>query len=123
MVITHDLIKHAPEWAKTWQDSTLAHAHSELPERGAGWRGKGWRHLAMAESILTYHMGRSGRQRHLVVANVLRPSTTNGLCSKIKNRQMGSHKTTRLLSGKGQCCKDKKSTNRWGTDLYQSYNR
>jgi hypothetical protein len=45
------------------------------------------------------------------------------VCCKIKNRQIGRHKISRLLYGKGHCQLDSKTlaTNRLGKDLYQSY--
>jgi hypothetical protein len=46
--------------------------------------------------------------------------TTSGPDSKIKYRQMGSHKIEKLLLGKGHCHQDK-TTYRLGKDLYQFY--
>jgi hypothetical protein len=43
----------------------------------------------------------------------------NDLCCKVKNRQMGPHKTSKLLQGKGQCQQDQKAINGLGKDLHQ----
>jgi hypothetical protein len=45
---------------------------------------------------------------------------TNGPGSKINYRQMGTHKTEKLLKGKEHYHQDKMATYRLGKDLYRS---
>jgi len=40
---------------------------------------------------------------HMGIGKNFPEQNTNGLCSKIKNQQMGSHKIAKLLLGKGPC--------------------
>jgi hypothetical protein len=58
---------------------------------------------------------------HMDTGKKFPEQNSNGLCSKIKNQQIGPHKIAKLLKGKGHCQQDKKSTNRLGKDFYQSY--
>ena len=62
--------------------------------------------------------------KHMITGeNFLNRIPVAGLCSKIKNQQMGLNKIAKLLKGKGHCQWNKMATNTLGKDLYLSYIR